>query len=137
MYTHILVAVDLDHLAQARALLDKARKLLNAGGMITLVHVLDDLPGFIQSELPEDLADMRRARAMVELRAMIDPAWPETITPLTRAGAAASGILSAAKEGGADLIMLASHKPGLRDFFLGSTAAKVVRHATCAVLVAR
>ena len=37
----------------------------------------------------------------------------------------------------ADLIIIASHKPGFQDYFLGSTAAKVVRHAPCSVLVVR
>ena len=46
-------------------------------------------------------------------------------------------ILEVAKEEGADLIVLASHRPGLQDYFLGSTAAKVVRHAECSVLVRR
>ena len=38
---------------------------------------------------------------------------------------------------GVDLIIVASHRPGLQDYFLGSTAAKVVRHAKCSVLVIR
>jgi len=42
-----------------------------------------------------------------------------------------------AKEKDVDLIIIASHRPGLQDYFLGSTAAKVVRHATCSVLVVR
>jgi nucleotide-binding universal stress UspA family protein len=42
-----------------------------------------------------------------------------------------------AEEKGADLIIIASHRPGLKDYFLGSTAAKVVRHAKCSVLVIR
>ena len=42
-----------------------------------------------------------------------------------------------AKEKNADMIIIASHRPGLQDYFLGSTAAKVVRHATCSVLVVR
>jgi nucleotide-binding universal stress UspA family protein len=46
-------------------------------------------------------------------------------------------ILETAKEIGADLIVIASHRPGLQDYFLGSTAARVVRHAECAVLVDR
>ncbi len=54
-----------------------------------------------------------------------------------RSGAAAAGILDAADEHKADLIMLASHRPDLRDYFIGSTASRVVRHAQCSVLVAR
>ena len=46
-------------------------------------------------------------------------------------------ILEMAKEKDAELIIVASHKPDLQDYFLGSTAAKVVRHATCSVLVVR
>ncbi|WP_170501927.1 universal stress protein, partial [Ruegeria atlantica] len=38
---------------------------------------------------------------------------------------------------GIDCIVLASHKPGMKDFFLGSTAALVVRHARCSVHVLR
>ena len=37
----------------------------------------------------------------------------------------------------ADCIIVGSHKPGLQDFFLGSTSSRVVRHAKCAVHVLR
>jgi len=36
-----------------------------------------------------------------------------------------------------DLIVIASHRPGLKDYFLGSTAGRVVRHSPCAVHVIR
>jgi universal stress protein F len=36
-----------------------------------------------------------------------------------------------------DCIIVASHRPGIGDFFLGSTAARVVRHANCSVHVIR
>ena len=42
-----------------------------------------------------------------------------------------------ADENGIDCIVIASHQPGLQDYFLGSTAARVVRHAHCAVHVLR
>jgi len=45
--------------------------------------------------------------------------------------------LQAAEDCDANLIMIASHKPGLRDYFIGSTAARVIRHAQCSVLVER
>ncbi|MEP4424264.1 MAG: universal stress protein, partial [Nitratireductor sp.] len=50
---------------------------------------------------------------------------------------AASGILAVAKEKQADVIVIASHKPGLQDYLIGSTAARVVRHAACSVHVMR
>ena len=46
-------------------------------------------------------------------------------------------ILEVADETHADLIIVASHQPDVQDYFLGSTAAKVVRHARCSVLVLR
>ena len=74
------------------------------------------------------------ARAHVELGALADEAGTDSEvlsghTPLK--------ILEYATEIGADLIIIASHRPGLQDYFLGSTAARVVRHAECAVLVDR
>ena len=137
MYDRIIAALDLEHLPQARALLRQGVQLLEAGGELRLVHVMDTLAGFIAAELPQEARDRARARAMVELRALIDPARPERIVPDLRHGSAASEILHAAEETGATLILMASQRPGLLDFLIGSTAAKVTRHAPCAVLVSR
>ena len=46
-------------------------------------------------------------------------------------------ILAVADEIGADLIVMASHRPALRDYLLGPNAARVVRHAKQSVLVVR
>ena len=37
----------------------------------------------------------------------------------------------------ADLIVMTSHRTGVRTYFLGSNAGHVVRYATCSVLVVR
>ena len=52
-------------------------------------------------------------------------------------GHSANGILDYAEKNEIDCIIVASHRPGYQDYFLGSTAARVVRHATCAVHVLR
>lgn len=53
-------------------------------------------------------------------------------------GNAAHGIVEAAKQWGADLIVLGSHgRTGLARFFLGSVAEAVVRLAPCSVEVIR
>ena len=46
-------------------------------------------------------------------------------------------ILEEAKAIGADLIMMSSHRPAMRTYFLGSNAGHVVRYARCSVLVVR
>ena len=54
-----------------------------------------------------------------------------------RAGHAYSTILKEAEAANADLIILASHKPGLKEYFIGSNTSKVVSHASCSVVVVR
>ena len=46
-------------------------------------------------------------------------------------------ILQLAEDIDADLIILASHRPSMSTYLLGSNSAAVVRHAKCSVLVVR
>ena len=59
------------------------------------------------------------------------------MTPVLLNGHSGRTITDHARKIGADCIIVGSHKPGLSDFLLGSTAARVVRHAPCAVHVLR
>ncbi len=136
MYKHIIVAVDLSHGDAGKAMIDKARQLLDDGGVIRLLHVLEDVPSYIVAELPRDLNDRRQAEAKVEL-ALLTEGIAGSVESEIRTGAPASQILQCAEDVGADLVMIASHRPGLSDYFIGSTAARVVRHAQCSVLIAR
>ena len=57
---------------------------------------------------------------------------------VTVVGHAAQAIAKLAKEGGFDLVVIGhSGHSGVWGMFLGSTADKVVRHASCSVLVVR
>ena len=78
----------------------------------------------------------RQAEARVELNLLADGVTAG-VTSEIRTGAAASQILQCADDNAADLVMIASHRPGLSDYFIGSTAARVVRHAQCSVLISR
>lgn len=140
MYSHIIVAVDLAHGEAGKALLAKAAQLVDPGGTIRILHVLEDVPSYIAVELPRDLSDRRSAETKVELKLLAAEANTPpgvTLTMETRHGGAAGQIIEAANDTGADLIMIASHRPGLSDYFIGSTAARVVRHAQCSVLITR
>jgi len=137
MYAKIIVAIDLAHGDRGKELLAKARTLLDEGGSITLLHVLEDVPAYIASELPRDLSERRRAEAAVELKALVECGDTTKCLTEVRNGPASAEILDCAKDAGADLIMIASHRPGLQDYFIGSTAARVVRHAQCSVLISR
>lgn len=136
MYKNIIVAIDLSHGDAGKTLLDKARKILDADGVVRLLHVLEDVPGYVAAELPRDLKDRRQAEAKVEL-GVIAGDTDASVKIEIRRGSAAGQILQCAEDCGADLIMIASHRPGFSDYFIGSTASRVVRHAQCSVLIAR
>ena len=140
MYKNIIVAVDLAHGDAGKALLTRAAKLIDAGGTIRLLHVLEEVPSYIAAELPRDLSDRRQAEAKVEMKVLVGEIEGQTGAKVeleTRHGAAAGQILQSAEDHDADLVMIASHRPGLSDYFIGSTAARVVRHAQCSVLISR
>ena len=48
-----------------------------------------------------------------------------------------AGSMPSLRKAEADLIVVGSHRPAMRDYLLGTNAARVVRHAHCSVLVAR
>lgn len=136
MYKNIIVAVDLAHGEAGKDLLARAASLVDEGGVIRVLHVLEDVPAYIAAELPIDVHARRTAEAKVELGVLVKDSGVEAVTDV-RQGAAAGQILGYADDTGADLVMIASHRPGLSDYFIGSTAARVVRHAQCSVLISR
>ena len=47
------------------------------------------------------------------------------------------GIVAIAAHADADLIVLASHRPAMKDYLIGANAVNVVRHAPCPVMFVR
>jgi universal stress protein F len=138
MYSSIVVAVALfNNGATSRPLIQRACALLAEGGVITLVHVLDEIPAYLAASVAQEhLLDHRKA-IRAQLTSLAAEAAGVRIDIDLRGGNPAAEILACAQECHADLIMIASHKPGLSDYFIGSTAARVVRHAQTSVLVSR
>ncbi len=134
MYKTILVPVDLSHLEQGSKTLEIARQIGSGQTRIVALHVAPDIPSFVAGQIPNGLIEKNLANARKELALHADQAGAESEV---RSGHPPTVILEYAKEIGADLIIVASHRPGLQDYFLGSTAARVVRHAQCDVLVDR
>jgi len=132
----IIVPVALAQVEKANSMLDVARQLGGEDGNIVLVTVIEDVPGYIAAELPANLMENAAEEARGELRALARNAGMELAVEV-RKGNPATAILAVAGERNADIIVIASHRPGLQDYFLGSTAARVVRHAKCSVHVIR
>jgi nucleotide-binding universal stress UspA family protein len=59
------------------------------------------------------------------------------VSATVRQGGIYHEVLEEAKTFGADLIVMSSHRPAMRTYFLGSNAGHVVRYAKCSVLVVR
>jgi nucleotide-binding universal stress UspA family protein len=87
----------------------------------------------------ESLDDERgRARATAAARLRMLGPRPHAVKTSVREGDAADEILAAAHEFAADLIVVGSRgQTGLARFFAGSVARRVLRGATCSVLIAR
>ena len=135
MYSNILVPVAPDHGAVISRSMEAARALLTAGGKITVLTVIEAIPSYVAQYLPQDQQDRNRAEMEASLTAEF--AGQADVAVMVKVGHAAQSILDATEDGQHDCVIIASHRPGLQDYFLGSTAARVVRHAQCGVHVLR
>lgn len=134
MYKKILVAMALDHDISPR-MLSVAEALLADGGEIIGLHVHEALHSSAAAFLDKEVVAeaFRRSEDLLHQKL----AGVANVTPIIVQGHTARTIIDFAEEQGVDCIILGSHKPGLSDYFLGSTASRVVRHAPCAVHVQR
>lgn len=136
MFKKVMVPIDMAHVVEGKANIELAAKYADDGADIVLLNVIEDIPGWAAAELPRDLLEKSRQTSESELKAIVTASGRKMET-VVRSGHPYKTILEVADEKGVDLIIVASHRPGLQDYFLGSTAAKVVRHANCSVLVIR
>ncbi|WP_299727975.1 universal stress protein [uncultured Tateyamaria sp.] len=134
MYNKVLVAMALDHDVSAQTL-GIARTLLNEGGEVVALHVHEAPEGTVRAYLDENTMAAGFEKARVDMEAKL-ATFPDVTGALVE-GHSARAIIDYAATHDVDCIVIGSHKPGLSDYFLGSTAARVVRHAPCAVHVHR
>lgn len=135
MYTHLLVPVAFDHDRDTSEAMKIARALAAKGATITALHVMEEVPAYVAQYLPEGRLEDNRKQLEAKLGG--DLGDITGVKPVVVSGHPGHSILEYATDNGVDCIVVASHKPGIQDYFLGSTAARVVRHAHCAVHVSR
>ncbi len=109
------------------------------GAGLCLLHVLEPVyyhPDF--SHVQPGISELRE-HANRELGALQAGQFRDVKTTSDiREGQPFQEIVDAARDTGADLIVMATHgHTGLQHILLGSTAERVVRHAACPVLVVR
>ncbi|SHH69576.1 universal stress protein [Cognatishimia maritima] len=135
MYKNILIPVAPDHSTSYKQALAMARKLVAQDGKITALTVLEAIPDFVRSQVPSDIYEGRAAEAEGALKA--DLGDSADIEPVVVSGHSYRTILDYAHNADVDCIIITSHKPEFSDYLIGSTAARVVRHAKCCVVVLR
>ena len=134
MYKKILVPMALDH-GVSEGTLGIAKALTAGKGEIIALHVYEAPQGSVQAYMDEAAKAEGLARARAELRAKTEHL--SDVKAEMVIGHTYRSIIDFAAAQNVDCIVMGSHKPGFSDYLLGSTAARVVRHAPCAVHVYR
>lgn len=136
MYKKIIVPVEMGQIEKGEKILAKAKALLDEGGEIVLVNIVETVPSYIAIDLPVDFMDLSVKDAEAKLAAL-DTKITAGARKVVRVGPAAREIMDLAEKEKADLIIIASHRPDFTNYLIGATADRVVRHAKCSVLVDR
>jgi nucleotide-binding universal stress UspA family protein len=131
----ILIPIALDHEGAAARKLAFARRMLAPGGRITLLTVLEQIPAFAAEMVTVKMENHLSQKILSRLRDVAKGA--EDVDCRIANGKPGVQIVQVAREIGADLILVAAHHPAAVDYFLGSTAARVARRATCSVHILR
>jgi len=141
MYNSILVPVDLGEEASWRKSLGVAVAM--AKTFSAELHVVTVVPDFGRSIVggyfPKDYEHEALEKAGEMLKSFIQQHVSGDVktTGHIAHGTIYEEINKAADKLGCDLIVIASHRPELKDYLLGPNAARVVRHAAQSVLVVR
>lgn len=140
MYKRILVPIDLSDVELAKPAIASALMMAkDTDGIVRLINVLATTPVMLAEYVPPDFEAQQRAAAeeaiAIVAKEMGLPA--DRISTVVRQGPVYREILDEAQAMQADLIVMSSHRTGMRTYFLGSNAGHVVRYAACSVLVVR
>jgi nucleotide-binding universal stress UspA family protein len=141
MYRNVLVPIDLSDAHSWRKALPTAVALCQT--FQARLHAIAVVPEFglplVGQFFPDGYEDKVRQQAAKQLKALVAEQVPDEVPTrrIIAEGKIYQEILKAAQTIKADLIVMGSHHPELKDYLLGPNAAKVVRHADCSVMVVR
>ena len=141
MYKNILLPIDLnDESSWAKALPAAVAHCQSSGAALHLMTVVPDFGmAIVGSFFPEGYEKNAIAEVTKQLHAFKEQHVPDRlkVQHIVGHGTVYEEILRAAKTTNADLIVMGSHRPALKDYLLGPNAARVVRHSDTSVLVVR
>lgn len=141
MFKTVLLAIDLNEESSwTRALPAAIAQCEAFGASLHIVVVVPDFGMSIVSQhFPADFESKSLESARTALRDFIARNVPDTLNAraIVAHGTIYKEIIETAKTIGADLIVMASHRPELKDYLLGPNTARVARHFDKSVLVVR
>ncbi len=141
MTQHVLLPVDPDEKASWEKALPEAVAQAKQRG--ATLHVMTVVPTFgssiVASYFPKGFEAKALAEAERELKTLIQNEIPADLPHqlIVAHGRIHQEIVETAKSVKADLIVMASHKPGWSDTFLAPNAAQVLQHTPISVLIVR
>ena len=139
MYKNILLAIDLnDETSNRKPLLSAVELARTFGARLHVFTVIRDVEAVLQAKaatLGYDLIATDLEKRIAALIRLVDASDLNPNILVTNGASIYAEILGVAEE--ADLVVVGSHRPAMKDYLLGTNAARVVRHARCSVLVAR
>ena len=139
----IVLPLDLDHESSWRKALPVAADFARHSG--AQLHVMTVVPDehvkmtIVAQLIPEDHEQRIVDDAKQRLSALLKQHAPDDleIQQAVRRGGVYTEILRYLRDTQADLVIMAAHRPEMRDYLLGPNAARIVRHADCSVWVVR
>jgi nucleotide-binding universal stress UspA family protein len=140
MFKNVLIAIDLSEPGSwARALPVAVQLCKDWSARLHVVTVAAEVNVQVASFFPEDANKRLLEQSVVDLQKWVGEHVPAGIEVhrVVGQGSIHREIIAAAERAKADLIVMASHAPSVRDYLLGANAAHVVRHAACSVMVVR
>ena len=141
MYKDILISIDLGaETSWAKALPTAVALCQTFGARLHIVNVVPDFGlSMVSQYFPEGYEKQMVENADKQLHALVKEHVPDGVVAqcIVGSGSIYHEILDTARQVGADLIVMQSHRPELTDYLLGPNASKVTRHADCSVMVIR
>jgi nucleotide-binding universal stress UspA family protein len=140
MYKSILVPIDLAEADLAKPAIAQASTLSQSfNATVRLLNVMPMTPVMLAEYVPADFDSQQLESSQQALAAVASDCGIESsrVSSVVRQGGIYHEILEEALAIKADLIVMTSHRPAMRTYFLGSNAGHVVRYAKCSVLVVR
>jgi len=140
MFNAILVPIDIAQRSSWEHAVPQAIELAAAGiGNVTVITVVRDLKAAFEGVAFPFQAELMMSSARDKLLEIVSAyrASSVAVNEEVRFGSIGREILSAARERRTDLIVMASHRPEVKDYLIGPNAAYVAQHAHCSVLVLR